>query len=176
MISLSNGRMGIVGEEISFGASFPAEMAEELWGWLNSPRSDNFPDNVLTTFDEFLAELCFRESRGATWSIQIDDLVIGYIGFSQQSNIYVQMQGIVLDPEYRGKGYGKRAIMALMQILQEIGCKTVMAQLFYDNQRIRHILMNCGFYETGAVPHAAERNGEPLAMRIMTKHLLEGVD
>ena len=59
---------------------------------------------------------------------------------------------IIIDPEFRGRGFGYKATCAAIQIAgEQMNLQQLMLEVYADNQRAISIYRKCGFIETGIV-------------------------
>jgi RimJ/RimL family protein N-acetyltransferase len=153
---------------ITIESGFPRGASEDLWKWLHTPdRSANFDDFGTSNWNAFDYELEQRIKTEATWAIRIGERVIGYIGFAQANPVFGQLHGVVLDPEFRGQGLGPTALRDVIGGLVRKGVWTVIAYIYEDNPQAMRMLVKCGFYCAGTIPHGGERNGNPLELLLM---------
>lgn len=140
---------------------------QKLWAWLNEPRTAQFDDYGARTLEEFLKDLEARRDRVADWTIFGESGAVGYIGVERSSPILATFRGIVIAPEWRGKGLGTSAVRSVMEILKRNGVKKFLAGIFADNAPVLNFLVQLGFKQEGYLYGVARRDGRPLDMRIM---------
>ena len=87
---------------------------------------EKIPEAVYAT-EEFLEEWMFDKQRAEVIFAQIDGKDIGFVFFYQTFPAYLGNGGIYIDdlyvdPEYRGKGYGKQMIKYMARTALERDC------------------------------------------------------
>lgn len=119
-------------------APFPrnnAAKVKALWMWANAPRSASIDDFGPSNFNEFHIELLHRADLEFTWEIQEHGQTIGYVGAVQMNPMAAQIKGLVVDPNFRGKGYGPQALKNVVQELKDQrGYTKVLASCFSTNR------------------------------------------
>lgn len=155
--------------EVALHTKFPLAWAGTLWSWLNEPRAPNFDDFSPKTKAQFMVELGLRVTREITWAIHYDDRIVGYLAFKPMNPIFGQFHGLVIDPEFRGRGIGTEAFTAALTELIEQGFKSFLVMPYADNLPILKVIRNVGFRESGRILHATERDGDPVNLRVMTR-------
>jgi ribosomal protein S18 acetylase RimI-like enzyme len=55
---------------------------------------------------------------------------------------------IVVDPPYRGRGYGRAAMEALEPLARDLGYDAIRLHVFGDNEVARHLYTSVGYAET----------------------------
>ena len=131
--------------EVTIRSGFPSELAGKLWRWLNSPRGPNFDDFGPSTPEGFAKQLKQRLLHEITWAICADNEVVGYLAFSPANPIAGQCHGMVIAPNYRGRGIGTEAFRQAIQSLKELEFRSFTVMPFEDNAVIRHMLETLGF-------------------------------
>lgn len=56
---------------------------------------------------------------------------------------------ILVDPQFRGRGYGRAALLALEPIARELGYDSIRLHVFGDNDVARQLYRSSGYAETG---------------------------
>lgn len=126
---------------------FPPEYAGDLHRWLNSPREPNFPPGQASGLETVTAMLRAKTEAGFTFAAIVDGEAVGFIGFAPACPESGQFAGMVIAPEHRGKGWGKRFLGAVVAFLRQRGYKTMSAVVRSQNRRIQ-----ATFASAGAVP------------------------
>ncbi len=81
-----------------------------------------------------------------TYLIQVDDKVIGKIKVSKELNsAFISGFGII--PEYRNKGYGRAALMQVLNYLRNDGINKTALDVEIKNKNALHLYKACGFKE-----------------------------
>ena len=81
-----------------------------------------------------------------TYLIQVDDKVIGKIKVSKELNsAFISGFGII--PEYRNKGYGRAALMQVLNYLRNDGINKAALDVEIKNKNALHLYKACGFKE-----------------------------
>ncbi|WGK66036.1 N-acetyltransferase family protein [Croceiramulus getboli] len=91
------------------------------------------------------------------------DQLIGWAGLSATSKraVYqgVAEVSIYLDPRFRGKGYGKLLLEALITVSEEYGFWTLTASIFPQNKGSIALHESLGFRQLGRRERIAQLNG-----------------
>ena len=95
----------------------------------------------------YLALCCYD-----TWNplaIYLDDAVIGFMmwGVEEES---CWLGGILIDQQHQGRGYGRRAVQAAMEVLEpQTGVSDFALSYQLTNVVAKHLYTSMGFVETG---------------------------
>ncbi len=88
----------------------------------------------------------------------------------EENSIYFGL--IVVDPETRGKGYGKEMVALALQYASRIlGMKRVTLRVFDNNPRAKHCYETAGFREEKREEAAVDFHGEPWTLIHMAAEL-----
>lgn len=80
--------------------------------------------------------------------------------------------GIAILPAFRGKGYGRAAVCALLRYAQaRLGLRLVSACTLGGNEAAHRLLLSCGFELVATLPQWHFRHGQPEDSRVYTKFL-----
>ena len=95
------------------------QQAEQVRIWRNldiDAYRTSFPLTQEMQEDFYYKVICNRDSKSRFWAVIVNDCFIGMVGLE---NIELENRraeiSIVIDPEVRGKGYGKKAIDLLLK-------------------------------------------------------------
>jgi ribosomal protein S18 acetylase RimI-like enzyme len=89
----------------------------------------------------------FQRKDGQYWFARLGSENIGQIGVvAKQNNAYIQAVGIV--PEYRGKGYGRQLLAALLRKLLTEGYRHFELDVEVRNSSALSLYESCGFRES----------------------------
>ncbi len=117
-------------------AAWPFEGAEErataMFGRI-------VPDGLHTRGHEFRSIVSQAgEIVGALWFAAEDEVGLG--------TAYIW--DITIDPDHRGRGYGRDAMEALEPLARSLGYDTIRLHVFGDNAVARHLYLSVGYHET----------------------------
>lgn len=106
-------------------------------------------ENFIETVDECLEEAKV-DDRWHPVCICIKDTIIGfamYGCFGANRNAWIDR--IMIDKKYQGLGYGKRAMLRLMEIVpKEYEVSTIYTSVFEDNKLAYELYIDLGFIAT----------------------------
>lgn len=103
---------------------FPQEKWENWYNkWLNNSRNKQYYRYV-TENDIFLGEIAYY--------------------FDEVRKVY--MTNVIIHASYRGKGYGKKALLLLCENAKNNGIPEIFDDIAIDNPAI-HLFISCGFEE-----------------------------
>jgi ribosomal protein S18 acetylase RimI-like enzyme len=91
-----------------------------------------------------------------TYMIERDSKVIGKIRTEVFGNEGF-ISGFAIYPEYRGRGYGRQALKAALDILNQKGIHTVALEVNAQNKNALHLYKSCGFVEESATDYFEAR-------------------
>ncbi len=105
------------------------------------------------SFDSLLPEGRPDAKNQFLYSIVNDEFQIGVLWFgvrreSGRDEAYVW--DLLIYPPYRGKGFGKLAMLELEKIVRELGLASISLNVFGHNERARHMYVSLG-YKTVAI-------------------------
>jgi len=119
------------------------DRAPALCRWLNHPREAHFADGEASDLGAVTALLAKKTAEGQTFGARLmhpgcmNGELIGFIGFRPHAPHEGQYCGMVIAPEHRGRGHGKRFLALVATVLKEQGYEWTWAQLSPDNHAIR---------------------------------------
>ena len=95
---------------------------------------------------------------------------IGYIGWEEVAPQVFQEQGIVLGPEYVGKGYGKQLLSFLIAYCRDVlGGKELRYSTRAKNEASVALALSCGFSYVRSELRTDPRSGEEYELRFYKK-------
>ena len=95
---------------------------------------------------EFIMPEYEEKNNIITYLIKVDNKIIGRIKVSKSLNsAFISGFGIL--PEYRGKGYGKSALLETLNNLHNEKVYDVQLDVEIRNKRALNLYKNCGFKE-----------------------------
>ena len=102
---------------------------------------------------------------GGLWSplaVTVDDRVVGFVMWAvDKDDRSGWIGGLVIGHEYQRRGYGRAAVLALLERLRrEQGCPAAALSYAADNAAARALYASLGFTETG------EREDDELVARL----------
>jgi ribosomal protein S18 acetylase RimI-like enzyme len=80
--------------------------------------------------------------------------IIGYIWFCERGpadNRKAYLLDIIIEEQYRGKGYGKKAMLLLEEKVKYLGLKHIGLHVFGHNNRAYELYKKLGYVETNIV-------------------------
>jgi len=83
---------------------------------------------------------------------------------------------IAVDPEFQGKGYGKRVLNALIDMARENGMNILFLEVRRSNLRAQKLYLGAGFMKAGCRRQYYEDNREDALIMIMNLDLPEPDD
>jgi RimJ/RimL family protein N-acetyltransferase len=81
----------------------------------------------------------------ATWAVSLDASVVGAVRLERTAEPGVLETGIWLTRSARGRGTGRLAIAAVLQLARELGAREVRADTSRDNAAALDVLQRLGF-------------------------------
>lgn len=94
-----------------------------------------------------------------------DNQLVGYVGvmitFDTADIIKVGVK-----KEYQGKGYSKRLMYLLLQVLKDNGVKYVMLEVEHSNYKAINLYLSCGFKEISERKNYYGENNHAKIMRL----------
>lgn len=94
-----------------------------------------------------------------------DNQLVGYVGvmitFDTADIIKVGVK-----KEYQGKGYSKRLMYLLLQVLKDNGVKYVMLEVEHSNYKAINLYLSCGFKEISERKNYYGENSHAKIMRL----------
>lgn len=144
---------------VTITRGFPYSRINSLWNWLNTPRNPNFDDYGPTDVDQFYPEVTYRMSREMVWNVESNEELCGFIGFAQSSPVAGIMRGVVIAPDYRGKGVAKAALRLMIAEMQQKGVVKIQAMVYADNLHVQGLMASLGGVKEGYCRNITKRNG-----------------
>jgi diamine N-acetyltransferase len=96
-----------------------------------------------------IAEAQFYPGWGA-YAVYDGDQMAGFTMYEddeEQDEWWIS--ALMIAAEHQGKGYGKAAVQALLELLRQKGCRVVMVGYAKDNNVAKGLYAGLGFTETG---------------------------
>lgn len=124
------------------------------------------PDKKLTSTD--VASFIQNKQGKNYWNYIIweKNKRAGYIDFEILNENKGHISGIYIKPEFRKKGYAKKALNFVLKKLKKERCQSVYANIFPDNEAAKKFFKNRGFTEEKIFKHLATKS---LALRLVLK-------
>ncbi len=85
---------------------------------------------------------------------------IGIAGLKEEENEVFQDCGIGIGRDYRGKGYGKQILKALIRLAKKLGAKKLVCSCDHENLPSAKMQLACGLKYTHSQNAVREKNGE----------------
>lgn len=87
-----------------------------------------------------------------TYMIELGEVIIGKIriDFSDDEGF---ISGFGILPEYRGKGYGRQSLAAVLYILKEKGIDNIELEVSTENKNALNLYKSCGFVENSVTDY-----------------------
>jgi RimJ/RimL family protein N-acetyltransferase len=85
--------------------------------------------------------------------IALDKKVIGHISLAKRKNNYYEMQIIIGEKEYWNKGYGSKAIRALLKKARRLKISKIYLEVRPNNIRAIRAYEKCGFKKNKIIKH-----------------------
>ena len=110
-------------------------------------------------FEEFVASNAFSIAQSKVqkgWTVKAiydDDLIIGFTmyGYCYEYDFY-EICRFMIDHKYQGKGYGRRALVKIIEEMKENEeCKDIYISFDPKNNIARSLYESLGFKDTGKV-------------------------
>lgn len=79
---------------------------------------------------------------------------VGHIWFGRKTNFdahYAWIYDIEVYPEFRGKGFGRGAMIAIEEEIKKVGLDSIGLHVFGTNRNARQLYQEMGFQETNVV-------------------------
>ncbi|MGC9780872.1 MAG: GNAT family N-acetyltransferase [Candidatus Heimdallarchaeota archaeon] len=104
-----------------------------------------------------IAQMQFKEEKIAK-GVYVDNKAVGLIAYALED---YDIWRLMIDIRYQGRGYGKRAMELVLDILRKDGrLKTARTSIVVENVVMRNLIESKGFKENGKVLRYRE-DGEP---------------
>jgi L-amino acid N-acyltransferase YncA len=141
------------------------EVAEEVTTFDTEPR-------VLGRDDGWLTE---REDRYPVLVGEADDEIAGWSSLSQWSprGAYARTAevSVYVDPAFRGRGYGKALLAAVIELAPSTGAGVLLARVVEPNPASTATHRGLGFEPIGVQRRAGEKFGQVLDVTLMDLHV-----
>lgn len=102
------------------------------------------------------------------WMIQADDKIVGHINLNKLDNQKAELQIVIGEKEYWGRGIGKKAVELVLASAKKLNHKEIYVEVRPENQRARNLYKSAGFIEKGIKKY---RNKYLPEVVMMTKNL-----
>jgi len=104
-----------------------------------------FETKVAVELADFLQH--FDLMRDGLWTAMADDLIIGAIAVSGRDAAITgaRLRWLIVAPQYRGRGYGKRLMCAAMNFCRQTRFKRIYLTTFAGLDAARHLYEQEGF-------------------------------
>lgn len=89
---------------------------------------------------------------------------IGIAGLKELRPGIFTMTDIALGPDVWGRGYGKQALTALLDLAVELGAKEVWYDCFTRNEASKRLALSCGFAYDHSGEAELKKNGETVIL------------
>jgi len=125
--------------------------------WLQVIRLASSEDQKNRIFERTIASNCLSLAQAsisknwATKAIYDDEQLIGFTmyGYSEELQGY-ELCRLMIDYNFQGKGYGKKALKAVVEEMQkEFGCQEILICFQPDNEPAKKLYEKFGFADTG---------------------------
>ena len=141
------------------------EVGEEVTTFDTEPR-------VLGRDDGWLLE---RPARYPVLVGEENDRIVGWSSLSQWSprGAYARTAevSVYVDPDYRGRGYGKRLLAAVVELAPATGAGVLLARVVEPNPASTATHRSLGFEPIGVQRRAGEKFGRILDVTLMDLHV-----
>jgi RimJ/RimL family protein N-acetyltransferase len=150
---------------------FPLRALPRLWHWINSFRDRVADDFAPRTFDEFLDDWNARAPVTRTWGVWRDEELGGIVSILPINPIHCQTH-VIFAKRFWGH---ETTVPALQQVYAQVfaaGVLRISSHVFADNHQLIALARAIGAVEETPphrpLPACTLRNGQPVAMRIVT--------
>lgn len=128
--------------------------ARALYRWRSDPRSrDCFRATTLGSYEShlrFVQRHLASDSRDRWFVIEAEGRPVGSIAlydFAEDSRS-AEWGRLVVDPDLRGRGYGRRALELLIDLARKLGLDRLRCEVLVGNTRAEGLYRSLGFVET----------------------------
>jgi diamine N-acetyltransferase len=113
--------------------------------------------NQHTLFEENIASNAFSIAQSKVepeWETKAiyneEDKIIGFsmYGLSPILNVYF-ITRLMIDYHYQGKGYGRLALLAIVEQMRKTNCEEIYTSFVPTNERAKNLYTSIGFKDTG---------------------------
>jgi carbonic anhydrase len=100
-----------------------------------------------TEFDRDLASIpeTYQASGGEFWVLEIDGMVAGCVGVTQEDAETCELHRLYLMPSSRGRGFGRQLIDTVVSWCREAGCRELCLWSDIRFEAAREVYIRCGF-------------------------------
>jgi ribosomal protein S18 acetylase RimI-like enzyme len=112
---------------------------------------------VDTRFGDFVAaavahaeERGFPSEREAIRIVELDGQHVGSIGLTDEGDDEAAIRWVVLSPEVRGQGLGRRLLGEMLAFAEDHGYRRVWLETFSELEAAAHLYLEAGFVVTSA--------------------------
>lgn len=138
------------GREVTFRLMEPADRDAMLTFARSLPANDLLFLRIDITQPQCVDEWIQNIQSGRTITIlaEIDGAIAGYSSLHHNEVLWTRHMGeirVLIDPDQRGLGLGKRLANEVFAIAKEMGLKKIMAQMTTDQQGARRMFEHLGF-------------------------------
>jgi N-acetylglutamate synthase-like GNAT family acetyltransferase len=109
------------------------------------------------TFEGFVAKAIaraairgFPSEREAIRIVELDGEHAGSIGLTDEGGDEAAIRWVVLSPEVRGRGLGRRLLGEMLAFAEEAGYRKVFLETFSELRAAAHLYLEAGFQVTSA--------------------------
>ncbi len=104
-----------------------------------------------------IAQMQFKEEKFAK-GVYVDEKAVGLVAYDLED---YDIWRLMIDSQYQGRGYGKKALELTLDIFRKDGrLKTARTSIGVENIIMRNLITSLGFKENGKVLRYRE-DGEP---------------
>lgn len=114
-----------------------------------------FEKYVLKSLDEFLE----KRPTGNIWVAECDGRIAGFIGIVGVDEQTAQLRWLLIEPEFRGKGLGRRLIATALDFCRQNGFRRVFLWTYRELVTARHLYGSFGFTLSEQVPNDTWKKG-----------------
>lgn len=103
----------------------------------------SFTDGVARTLDEAIAK--GWPEGGGVWIVERDDEVAGCLGLGDMGGGLGRLRWVLLGPELRGQGIGRRMVSEAIALARELGFERLELDTFGALRTAAHLYREAGF-------------------------------
>jgi ribosomal protein S18 acetylase RimI-like enzyme len=96
------------------------------------------------------AERGFPSDREAIRIVELEGEHVGSIALTDEGDGEAAIRWVVLSPEVRGRGLGRRLLSELLELARELGYRRVWLDTFSELTTAAHLYLDAGFTVTGS--------------------------
>lgn len=89
---------------------------------------------------------------------------IGHIALVRRRGAWHELQIVIGEKQYWNKGYGSKAMRAILTSARHSGVKKTYLEVLPSNRRARRAFARCGFLSVRSVPHRIRRGVPTMRM------------